>query len=232
MDEFASQPELMPTPSGVELRGPQRSLHRAFERKCPRLAGWYMGALHVLADTRNPERFSHCAQSIRELMDKFPECAGDTALDIAGNAANCLHAIILDLEQLPLQSPGTDNSDSRVLGPKEYDCLARLHTTAAKYQDVRTTRGEQVRQTYHRLVPGGRNMPAEHLRRFQREWSDLRAYFNSVVHHNVSVGDELSFRAKLTEFEQLAGAQIAPTPTDDMELLDQLIREAELGNHH
>lgn len=37
------------------------------------LSEWYLGALCVLGDVRNPDRVSQAAQSLREVLEKLPE---------------------------------------------------------------------------------------------------------------------------------------------------------------
>lgn len=58
------------------------------------LSVWYHGALHALADTGNPERLSHAAHSLREMLEKLPKWTGVPVADVSvGVFKGLRHAI-------------------------------------------------------------------------------------------------------------------------------------------
>jgi hypothetical protein len=62
-----------PIEAKVDLQSGQRALHAALLKLSAEIARMYIGALVVLADQDNPDRFAQCAHSLRELMEKLPE---------------------------------------------------------------------------------------------------------------------------------------------------------------
>jgi hypothetical protein len=67
-----NEPSNQPTPAQSFVLSPlQRELHDVLAVKGNGLPGIYFGALYALNSPSNPERFSQCAQSLRELVDKL-----------------------------------------------------------------------------------------------------------------------------------------------------------------
>ena len=56
----------------IKLNDRQRALYGELRNRNISLASMYLGALVVLQDEDNPDRFAQSAQSIRELMEKIP----------------------------------------------------------------------------------------------------------------------------------------------------------------
>ena len=56
----------------LQLLPHQRALLKALETKDKALGSMYYGALKVMNDNGNPDRFALAAHSIRELMEKLP----------------------------------------------------------------------------------------------------------------------------------------------------------------
>ena len=64
-------PGIVPPPS---LSTQQSAFqHMLKELSNGRLANWYLGAITVLNQESNPDRFAQAAQSIREILEKLPE---------------------------------------------------------------------------------------------------------------------------------------------------------------
>ena len=55
------------------MNGRQRAVEAALARKSGELVTFYVGALSALAYEANPDRLSHAAHGIRELIEKFPQ---------------------------------------------------------------------------------------------------------------------------------------------------------------
>jgi hypothetical protein len=214
----------------VELNGLQLSLHTAFLRKSLRIAAWYIAALQALNNPNNPDRYAQAAHSLREIMEKFPECAGRTVIDVAGNAANVLREIKQEFAVLSEKSKAAHDGFSGEIDEQLQSALVKIQNRVNEFEKAGNQRTEQTRAAFRELVPG--MMPPVHERENLKAWNELRSYFVNIAHHKYAgeVSDE-AFRAKLLSFEQMAGSQLSPAPTDDMALLDQLIKEAEIGHN-
>jgi hypothetical protein len=160
-------------------------------------------------------------------MEKFPECAGQTVRDIAGNAANIIHEIHHDFTTVATKSMVAQNGFSGTIEPELQEVLVRTQKRIVDFCEGGSTRNEQARATYRHLVPG--IMAPVHEESNLAIWKELRSFFANVAHHKFTVSEE-ALRERLLSFEQIAGAQLMPRPTDDMSELDQLIKEAEGGN--
>ena len=194
------------------------------------MADWYLAATRTLNDLGNSDRFAHAAQSIREVMEKFPECAGRDVIDLAGNAADIVRGIKQKLDRLPGVSPAAAADWNGEIDGELRTVLVEIRTMVDGFVAAGVPRAEQMKEVFRELMPGGNAISAIHVDENVQAWIALRRYFNNVAHHRVTEVDEGEFRTKIISFEQLAGAQLAPAPTDDMEALDQLIQEAERAN--
>src|SRR5262245_20305523 len=72
-----ADPEANPKPGAVPvtpvpLTSRQRTVYEALVEREPKLGAIYLGAMAVLAQDQNPERFVQCAHSLRELVEKLP----------------------------------------------------------------------------------------------------------------------------------------------------------------
>src|SRR4051794_4237374 len=65
-----------PAPVGLQLSGQQRALLEALREIDRRLGEMYLGALAVLQQPFNGERFAQSAHTLRELINRLPDSLG------------------------------------------------------------------------------------------------------------------------------------------------------------
>jgi hypothetical protein len=184
-----------------------------------------------MGDSKTLDRVAMAAHCLREVMEKLPECAGLTAFGVAGNAADVVKTIADDLEKLKVDSPAARNNWTGEIDIRMQEFILGVDGRLAQFREISKTRVSQARDTFRALDPTGRPLPEVHEDANLRAWNDLRKYFVNVAHHRFTILEE-EFQIKIAEFEVMAGARIAPTPTDEADLIDRLIEEAERGDQH
>lgn len=217
---------LLPEHPNLALSARQLSFHAALRRRSERLAMWYVAAIQTL-DSDLPDRAALCAHAMRELMEKFPECA-EIEISSTAQAANTVREIQEALGHVKKKSAAaegwTGNIDAQL---REF--LASLEKKIDDYHRKAMNRSEEARQAYRDLVPAGSTMPKRYEDQHVKRWLELKRFFVQIAHHNAQAEDAL-VAEKIVEFEQLAGVLVAPEPTDEYDILDRLIREAEGGD--
>lgn len=217
-------------PGTFKLTSTQDSLRAALERKCPRLAAWFLAAIGVMNDATNSDRLAQAAHSIREVIDKFPECAGQSTIDKAGSAAETVHKIRAKLDKLASSSIAAKMNWYGEIDVELREALIEIKSMVDEFAAAGRPRREQIGDVFRSLMLDGNAIPEVHQRNNVEAWLNSYGYFSRIAHHGVHNVDEKEFRANVETFEKLAGAQLVPTPTDDMEAIDRLIAEAERGD--
>lgn len=210
-------------PSDVfALNARESRLHAAFKELCPRLAEWYFGALYVLRSEENPDRISQSAQSIREIMEKFPECAGRSVPNLQGEAVQLLKVTIEKIRVLGAKEP-------QEIGVEAKKVCGELEVKFLEYERINQTRSEQLIEMMRDFDPAKRPMSGIHEQKTRQEWNRLKRFFTEVAHHRATP-DEEGFRVEIGLFEDMAGAFLSPSTTDEIAELKALIAEAERGH--
>ncbi len=57
---------------------------REKEKDGLKIADWYLGALHALANRSNPDRIAQAAHSLRELLEKIPRILATEQFSVTG----------------------------------------------------------------------------------------------------------------------------------------------------
>ena len=90
-------PNAMPGAGILILSPRQQTVHQLLKNRQTKerpLADYYLGSLYALENDNNPERLSQAAQSLRELLEKFPYIlsSGDllpSETDVSIKASDC-----------------------------------------------------------------------------------------------------------------------------------------------
>jgi len=217
---------LSPENLNFALSSRQMSFHAALRRRSERLALWYVAAIQTLGSAL-PDRAALCAHAMRELMEKFPEVA-EIEINSPAQAANTVREIQRAFVHVKKKSAAADGWTGPI-DPQLREFLASLEKKIDDYDLKAMNRQEEARKAYRGLVPAGSTMPKRYEDQYLNRWRELKTFFVKIAHHNAEAEDAL-VAEKIVEFEQLAGVLVAPEPTDEYDILDRLIKEAEGGD--
>jgi hypothetical protein len=224
---FASSAlEVQPTP----LSGQQRALISVLGERNPLLGSMYVGGIRVLGDASNPERFAHCAHSMRELMEKLPEL-----LDVPAKA----HKESLKTKVVELHGTyngtrkkttcfnalsGWDGSIDVML--KKF--LVRVDTFFEWFEEHHPRRQNELRDLLARLDGTGRELPDSLSSLNVQAWQLMKDYFQSVSHHR-KTADEKDFLHWIDATEKFLLDRLRPRTFEDFSAIDSLLEEG--GGH-
>ena len=207
------------------LSGSQLELLRALEDKDGTLGRMYMGALIVIAETGNPDRFAQCAHSMRELMEKLPR-----SVDVPMKAHQ---------EQLMPKARNLEDafaharSNTKCLsGPAEWKghidvplrrFLKRCDEFFDWFASHRPRRRAETQEMLTTLDASGRALPEALAAKNVEEWSELREYFVAVAHHRRPAEEE-EFRTRMRNLGRFLIDRLAPKTFDDLREIDALVK--------
>jgi len=225
-----AQPTGVPSaPVGLQLSGQQRTLLEALREIDQRLGEMYLGALAVLEQPFNGERFAQSAHTLRELINQLPASLGlsSGALDRMG-----------DRIQKSEQAWGNAVDRSRCFDGENWSGsidqpLARALTTINEFfawkKGHRPTRREELAQTIRRLDASGRRLPAELEDLAVAHWDKTRDYFIAVCHYRTRVS-ESDFLAYLDALERFIIDRLRPRTFADFDEVDAILEEVNRGD--
>lgn len=185
----------------LELTGKQRQVYEVLQEKVINghsLGDWYLGALYALRNRHNPERFSHAAQSMRELLEKLPRTIDESAVAKTADFKGLRSGIIARWEK---DKKHYLNGWKDQLITSHFDkTLRKIDSYLEKNQQP--TRREQIHSAYKKSDPLdyvlGQDIQEEKRKRFADIWKQ----FEASAHHG-SHSDERDFAKILSEAEDL-----------------------------
>lgn len=236
---MGKQPDMGPDPNpriglqggpAAEISGRQLTLFHALEKRQPRLAQMYFGALSVLNDGTNPDSIALAAHGLRELMEKIPQ-----TIDVPVKAQNeRMGAKVDKLRQL---WETTVNKSSCHAGGEwrgEIDPPLRgllnelsrfFYWHATHHPEMR----EEIRLVLRRLDAPGRVLPSQIEDENISAWREMRDFFVNTSHHRLRP-ERQEFLQRLDELELFLLDRFHPRTFEDFEKIDALLREAAQGD--
>jgi hypothetical protein len=202
-------------------------MERSLEQRDKRLAEFYLGALRVLADRENPDRFSLCAHGLRELMEKLPEY-----LDVPSIAQReSLKPKVRQVEDVWLgvqvhsscfaagNWEGTIDAHLRKL-------LSHLGSFFEWFAQHNPRRKQEMQSALVILEGSGRSLPPVLADLNVSAWEAKRDFFVNVAHHRKMVGDK-EFGTWLEALERFLLDRLIPRTFDEYAKVDALVDEEE-----
>jgi hypothetical protein len=222
--------EIPPEPVGLRLNGQQRALLEALQEIDQMLGEMYLGALAVLNQPFNGERFAQSAHTLRELINHLPASLGLTS--------DALTERLRDRLQRPEQVWGIARQQSQCFNDGTWSgtidrSLARALTAIEEFFRWKSEhfprRREELTKVVRRLDASGRRLPAALENLAVTQWDVTRDYFISVCHHHNPV-NEADFFAYFDAFERFILDRLRPRTFADFDALDRIIEEAGHGD--
>lgn len=210
----------------TRLSPQQQAVREALEDKYPDLATMYQGAVVVLRQDNNPERFVQAAHSVRELMEKFPRFA---------HVEQRAHGETLTQEVIRVRTlwqSATDTSPCRgkdgwsgAIDGSLSKLLEGLDRLIEWFDRHKPRRDEEAQRFLQMVEASGRALPAPLARLNTEYWMYLRGYFQGVAHHRGCNPDE--FGQSLEALERFLLDLLRPHTFGDFDAIDQLVEAGE-----
>jgi len=188
----------------------------------------YRGAIHVLEDLRNPERFVHAAQSFREIIEKLP-----AYFDAVPQKANQqkLGDGVRNLEEAWSRAHGSEARNegawSGSIDKRLRRFLRKVEKFFAWYAEHHPRRRAEIGAALQAIEGSGLPpLPAKLADLQVSYWMEIKDFFTFVAHHRRSTNDE--------EFDQWKGAlerllliYLAPPAVEEIQTIESILEEGE-----
>jgi hypothetical protein len=231
--EEQAGPQLRGVPSapvGLQLSGQQRALLEAFREIDRRLAEMYLGALAVLQQPSNGERFAQSAHTLRELINSLPDILGLKADALNDRMGDRIHRVEQAWDKaLGRSACFREQSWSGSIDKPLAKALAAMGEFFEWKKAHRPRRNEELTQTVRRLDASGKKLPAELEVLVVAQWDKSRDYFVGVCHYRIPV-DEAEFFAHLYALERFIVDRLRPRTFADFDAIDSILEEADHGD--
>jgi hypothetical protein len=207
------------------LLGQQFDLYKALLRKHGDLAQIYYGAIKVLTDVDNPDRFALAAHDIRELMEKIPNY-----IDVETKAHNekLGDKVLLLKEHWHKTCSKTtcviDGAWNREIDESLASQLQEFESFFKWHDENLPKRNEEIATALRKLDISGCKLPISLEEQNVKIWKQLRKYFLGIAHHGKHP-DEDDFDSKLNTFEGFLLDRLYPRTFTDLDEIDQVIQE-------
>lgn len=224
------QPETTPTLTHTQVRlsGLQKALAAALEEEeDQRLLTIYQGALFVLRQTENPDRFALASHNYRELMDVILDVRGElheVKVSLKPKVGNLRD----DWDQVTSKSECLDGN-GKWSGPVDKSLnrfLRRVTTFFEWFNQHHPRRKKEIAEVLKGFDPAAMALPQSLEELNVKRWENIRGYFVSVAHHGYPA-EEREFTEWQYACERFLAESLRPVTFDDHANLDELIDEGE-----
>jgi hypothetical protein len=216
----------MEPPNQLILTPLQRSLHDALAIKGSVISSMYLGALHALISSGNPERFSQAAQSLRELIHhlwlEYDPLRQKKDVGLNGKA-KILGTVYLKVRQ----QNGQIVKASQIPVADIEKVFIQLDELFAWMARVLPTRSEQAARVISNMDPMIGTLPATFRAAHVKEFQTLREYFEGVAHHNFQPESDSEFQSRVARLENFLLALLRPQTSQNFAEIEKLIREGD-----
>ena len=181
------------------------------------LSDWYVGALCVLADSHNPDRFSQAAQSLRELVEKLPKVVSTTSevqtSDFKGLRRRLRDRLLKDKDTYP------EGWEGRVIDSHLSGTLREIN----KYFELnqQPTRKDQIQRAVAIIDPLVDRFDKRVQQRKSNDLHRLLRRLEDFAHHTRS---SHNFGEVLKDLESLLFDLLAPITAQDQKEINSIIR--------
>lgn len=215
----------MPTGHGPALTTQQRGVLDELSRRDRQVADMYRGAIYVLGQTRNPDRFALAAHALRELIEKLSERLG---APVAGGPS--LKERVLQLRQKwPGEALGTvydERTNSLSSSKPVRGFLDKAREFFDWFDQIFPSRRERIGEFFAATDPLRRRLPPPIEKGHIARWLDVRDALVAIAHHGRNV-TELEFQQVFDSLDSLLIERLRPKTFEQQDEIDRIIAEGE-----
>lgn len=217
----------------IDLSENQNSLLNVLIEQDDRLKSMYYGALMVLNNKENPERFVLAAHGIRELMEKIPKYLSVSINDRKNNAEYNLKQQVNELKDswnknVAYNMPFDGNKWIGEMDGKLKRFLIKCRSFFEKYQAERPTRSKEMTTALRSIDKSSHMLPEVLQKENIRILNKLRDFFQGVAHHSISCSED-EFYSRLEELEGFLLERLMPRIFADFDVIDEIIKEGNIN---
>lgn len=215
--------EASPEKEEISLTGRQFMLEAALRERSEELADMFLGAVVVLGQKANPERWVHAAHSVREVMQRIydifePEVGIPKAGATLGDKVN----VLVDR----WKKNEADFREGEAITRQLAKFLADFEEFVVWRAAARPTQKDRAAKVLDALDPSRSKLPVTVQASRVEEWHDCYDFFVSVLHHKRKWTQD-EFSRWLEYFEQLMASHLRPQTYETYAAIDGLIAKAE-----
>jgi len=219
-----------PAPVGLQLSGQQRALLEALREIDQRLGEMYLGALAVLQQPFNGERFTQSAHTLRELINHLPGSLGLSTDALNDRLGDRIQRSERAWDNAIQRSACFDGKTwTGIIDQPLARALAAINDFFNWKKNHRPRRNEELTQTVRRLDASGKRLPTELEVLVVTQWDRTRDYFIGVCHYRIPV-NEADFFAYLDALERFIIDRLRPRTFADFDAVDAILEEADRGD--
>ncbi len=212
-DGNATRPSILPR---------QQRLYEALVAISPALAAMYLGALVVLGDTQNPDRFALSAHGIRELVDNMPRHLGVKVVYLGQKLSDKVGEINRGWTSIRPRLADCNSGSQLSIDEEIASFFCKLDQLLADSEAIAPGQDQELAEVL-RLLDGSRSILPPALEK--RNVSGLRAlagFFVRVLHHSTEPRED-EFRNRLDLLESFLLDQLRPRTFEEHAALDALL---------
>jgi hypothetical protein len=222
--EVQTEPtEAVPGQPDLRLTDRQFVLEGAFRERSPNLADMFLGAVVVLTQEANPERWVHAAHSVREIMQKIYDVFEPT-IKFAKEAPTLGTKVDVLIQRWNRRV--LDVNEGAVISGYLASFLRDFAEFVEWKVESRPAQKARAAQALTALDPSRTKLPPSIQEARVEEWYLCLNFFVEVLHHKREwTHDE--FYQWLEYFEQLMVTHLRPQTYETHAIIDDLIARAE-----
>lgn len=206
----------------------QNELVDLLKSKSELLAEMYLGALLVLQQVNNPQRYVQSSHSLRELLEKFPKYFGGVKINTRSSENNKLLSLVVG-EYRPGIFAEKDIDLEDKLGEKIRRNARKISKLVIARSATPSRMGEFL-NAVRNLDSAGELLPQFLDREIGEKYKNLRNYYLAIAHHNKTINDKndiQEFSENLSDLEDFFEEIISPKAVESDLTIDALIKEIE-----
>jgi hypothetical protein len=201
-------------------------LHIDLNRFSSNLGNMYYGALLVIEQNQNPERFVLAAHCLRELMEKIPQYI-NVEMKAHGETLKQQVIEVGDLWKGTVGSKcNTPGGWSGSIDKPLQKFLARFSIFNDWFEKHYPRRMAELQTLLRALQKSDKFIPKRLEDEQIEKWRTLNERFQGISHHRIRVSEE-DFNLFLEELEIFLAERLAPKTFDDFVSIDEIIGKGE-----
>lgn len=191
----------------------------------------YLGAIFVMKDSGNADRFAHAAHGFRELMEKLARSVPAAGVPSPKGAPPSLKSLVQELSNdwektkrnCANHKNGKWEGTIDLHASKLFGKLETFFNKVATFKPPREQQGANLLK-HTDFVHSPLPEPIEQLR--IKEWKEYNNYFERVAHHS-SVASYDEFASWVVRFEEFLHGRLIPQTSRSKKRLLAIIRAGE-----
>lgn len=214
----------------------QRSLYRALRDLDQDLARLYLGALQVLVDQSNADRFALAAHGLREIMRQAPKVIEiDVPVEQEDqseyNLGNKVREMLGGWQEMVKRTTCTEEGKdwNGEIDDRLRYYLSRLESFFNTFRTRRPKSRDSVHSLLNALQYTDTPVAERSVDATFDQWDDFRKFFNKIAHHGSFPGEEV-FVEQLRDFETFLHRLLRPPTSEEITEINRIIDEAEGQN--